>query len=95
MSAMHAAAPALAIFTPSGGGTSEGLSPTMFDDTGEMHTEIVNPNRQPSNHTGFVRSPNKTFMSLMMVRKDILTLWISSVTGQSLIGQIIIHTVLE
>lgn len=62
MSAMHAAAPALAIFTPSGGGTSEGLSPTMFDDTGEMHTEIINPNRQPSNHTGFIRSPNKMFV---------------------------------
>lgn len=28
-SAIHAAAPALAILTPSGGGTSEGLSPTM------------------------------------------------------------------
>lgn len=31
MSAIHAAAPALAILTPSGGGTSEGLSPTMVD----------------------------------------------------------------
>lgn len=28
-SAKQAAAPALAIFTPSGGGTSEGLSPTI------------------------------------------------------------------
>lgn len=33
MSAIHAAAPALAILTPSGGGTSEGLSPTMVDVT--------------------------------------------------------------
>lgn len=30
MSAIQAAAPALAIFTPRGGGTSDGLSPTMF-----------------------------------------------------------------
>lgn len=30
ISAQQAASPALAIFTPSGGGTSEGLSPTMF-----------------------------------------------------------------
>lgn len=34
MSAIQAAAPALAIFTPSGGGTSEGLSPTMVTNTG-------------------------------------------------------------
>lgn len=33
MSAIQAAAPALAIFTPSGGGTSEGFSPTMFTTT--------------------------------------------------------------
>lgn len=34
MSAMQAAAPALAIFTPSGGGTSDGLSPTMISAPG-------------------------------------------------------------
>lgn len=37
MSAIQAAAPALAIFTPSGGGTSEGLSPTMFPAAGDRY----------------------------------------------------------
>lgn len=38
MSAIQAAAPALAIFTPKGGGTSEGLSPTMFPTAGTTGT---------------------------------------------------------
>lgn len=46
MSAIQAAAPALAIFTPSGGGTSEGLSPTMFPKTGvkslHKYTQTLN-----------------------------------------------------
>lgn len=41
MSAMHAAAPALAIFTPRGGGTSEGLSPTMFYNTGGKYSKCT------------------------------------------------------
>lgn len=52
MSAMHAAAPALAIFTPSGGGTSEGLSPTMFNNTGAKYANAhrdYKPNRQYRN----------------------------------------------
>lgn len=43
MSAIQAAAPALAIFTPKGGGTSEGLSPTMFPTAG---TTGMHPRRE-------------------------------------------------
>lgn len=50
MSAIQAAAPALAIFTPSGGGTSDGLSPTMFSTTGitgiHKHTETHKQSRE-------------------------------------------------
>lgn len=43
MSATQAAAPALAIFTPRGGGTSEGLSPTMFpaSERTDIHTHAM------------------------------------------------------
>ena len=102
-SATQAAAPALAIFTPSGGGTSEGFSPTMFPNTGVTDTHRDTQSEQETT-THTLTSHNQSCVQLkrsitaQIDDKNILTVFVQNlkvpldlVAGQDLIGQIIIH----